>query len=186
MCRSENCFDISQQRWCLHSPVKTSLAASSRPNASPLCLLWNSGNCHASTSPAMLGVHRGHFWCTCPCCAGNRSWWDQHGWRQMGKAPDHSCGSLPMQMILWFVTLLPPRAVHSCSTDMKHQPCPLTTLCLTGQPWGCGNSRFSARGVPFAGTFPTVLTTEQTCHMHTGPLNLVFLILISRPQTTEL
>lgn len=35
--------------------MKTSSAESSRPNTSPVCLLWNSGNHHASTSCGMLG-----------------------------------------------------------------------------------------------------------------------------------
>lgn len=44
----------------------------------------------------------------------------------------------------------------------------------------------SARAEPFAGTFLAALTTEGICHIHMGCLNLALLILISRPQTTEL
>lgn len=56
----------------------------------------------------MLGVLRGHFWCTCPCCAGNRSWWDQHGWRQMQSPPPILVGPFQHRLFsdLWYSSLL--------------------------------------------------------------------------------
>lgn len=93
----------------------------------------------------------------------------------------------PFQLRLFrdSVILLPPRAVRSWSTAMEHRSCPWRNPGLyhplpywaTLGLWQRQSN--TARAVPLAGTFPTALTTEQTCHIHVGHLNFALLILIS-------
>ena len=72
--------------------------------------------------------------------------------------------------------LLPPRAVHPWSTVLTmplETPWALPPFAFLGNPQGCGNTRLSARAMPFAGAFSAALTMGETCPIHTCHLNLL-------------